>query len=110
MTNIDLGVLSQIILDGIFDRELDKQIRTDILDNVPEKQYELACKAFLATRQAYFDFSFIDGVYDLEKGIQTRTNILDNVPKKHYKIACKVFDTTCQAYFDLGFEIRNILQ
>jgi len=109
MTNIDLNTISQIILNGIFDQELDKQIRIDILDNIPDKHYEVACAVFNATRQVYFDFGFIDNSYTKDKDAQAKTSVLDNVHYTHHDVACTVFEATRKAYFDLGFELRRSL-
>lgn len=54
MNNIDLSNLSQIIVDAIFDNGLDKNLRKEILDNIPDEHYDTACQVFHATRQAYF--------------------------------------------------------
>lgn len=110
MIKIDLSNLSQIILNGIFDQELDKQIRVKILDTVPEKQYHVACEVFHEARQIYFDLGFIDNSYTEKKDIQARTNIVGNDDYKHYDISCMVFDATRIAYFDLGFELRRLLR
>ena len=110
MTTIDLKALSQIILNGIFDQELDKENRINILDNVPDKQYEIACAVFHKARQIYFDLGFIDNSYTEKKDIQAREDIVENTHYKHYDIASKVFDLTREAYFDLGFEIRRALR
>jgi len=110
MTNIDLKALSQIILDGIFDQELDKQIRIDILDKAPEEHYELACEVFHKARPIYFDLGFIDNSYTEKKDIQAREDIVESTHYKFHDIASKVFDLTREAYFDLGFEIRRALR
>jgi len=110
MINIDLKVLSQIILDGIFNQELDKEIRIDILDNVPEEHYEVACGVFNDARPIYFDLGFINNSYTEKKDVQAREDIVESIHHKHYDIANKVFDLTREAYFDLGFEIRRTLR
>ena len=110
MTNVDLKTLSQIILDGIFNQELDKEIRIDILDNVPEEHYEVACGVFNDARPIYFDLGFINNSYTEEKDIQAREDIVENLHYKHHDIASKVFDLTREAYFDLGFELRRLLR
>ena len=110
MVNIDLNNLSQIILNGIFDQELDKEIRITILDNVPNKQYEIACEVFHKARQLYFDLGFIDNSYTEEKDIQARESIVGNAHYSHYDTSCSVFDATREAYFDLGFELRRLLR
>ena len=109
MVSIELSNLSQIILNGIFDRELDKQIRIEILESIPEKHYEMACEVFHEAREVYFDLGFIDNSYTKKKDAQARKDIVENIHYKHYDIACKVFDATRVAYFDLGFEIRRSL-
>lgn len=107
---IELNNLSQIILSGIFDKEFDKQIRVDILGNVPEKHYEMACGIFHEARELYFDLGFIDNSYTEEKDIQARVDIVENIHYKHHEIASKVFDLTREAYYDLGFELRRLLR
>jgi len=107
MTIIELSSLSQIILDGIFDKELDQQIRIDILDHIPEKHYKIACEVFHEAREVYFDLGFIDNGYTEEKDIQARKDIVGNIHYKYSDMAYKVFDATRVAYFDLGFEIRR---
>jgi len=107
---IELTKLSQIILDGIFDQELDKEIRIKILDTVPEKQYDLACEVFHKARPIYFDLGFIDNSYTEEKDIQAREDIVESTHYKYYDIASKVFDLTREAYYDLGFELRRLLR
>jgi len=107
MVKVDLESISQIILKGIFDKELDKQIRIDILDNVPEEHYEMACGIFHDAREVYFDLGFVDNSYTEEKDVQARKDIVGNIHDKHRDIAYKVFDATRVAYFDLGFEIRR---
>jgi len=110
MINIDLSHLSQIILDGIFDQELDKQIRATILDTVSDKQYDIACEVFHKARQVYFDLGFIDNSYTEKKDIQARIDAVGNENYKHYDISSIVFDATRIAYFDLGFELRRLLR
>ena len=58
MIDIDLSNLSQIIVDGIFDRELDSNLRRKILGDIPEEHYEIVCEVFHATREAYFELGF----------------------------------------------------
>jgi len=53
--NLNLSNLSQILADGIFDQNLDSDLRKKILDNIPEKYYDVACDVFNETRQAYFE-------------------------------------------------------
>lgn len=55
MKGIDLRNLSQILLDGIFDNELDNGLRKKILDEVPEENYDMACQIFHQTRKEYFE-------------------------------------------------------
>jgi len=110
MVNIYLKDLSQIILNGIFDQDLDKQIRIAILDAIPEKHYDIACNVFHEARQVYFDLGFIDNSYTEKKDIQARTNIVGNEDYKYYDLSCAVFDATREAYFDLGFELRRLLR
>lgn len=54
MKNIELSNLSQIIVDSIFDNELDHHLRKKILDDIPEEHYDIACQVFHETRTAYF--------------------------------------------------------
>jgi len=110
MVNLDLNILSQIILNGIFDQELDKEIRMKILGIAPEKQYDLACEVFHKARQIYFDLGFIDNSYTEKKDIQAREDVIESIHYKYHDIASKLFDLTCEAYFGLGFEIRQALR
>jgi len=107
---IDLSNLSQIILNGIFDQELDNQIRVDILGNVPEELYEMACDIFHEAREVYFDLGFIDNSYNKENENPVRKGAMDRIKSKHYNIACEVFEATRVAYFDLGFDTRKTLR
>jgi hypothetical protein len=51
---LDLERLSKIILEGIFENELDNQLRKEILGNVPDEHYDWVCQVFHETRHAYF--------------------------------------------------------
>jgi len=51
MTSIEISNLSQIILDGI---TLDKDIRREILDEITEEHYDIACEVLNRTSEAYF--------------------------------------------------------
>ena len=55
MTNIEISNLSQIILDGITDEGLDKDIRREILDEITEEHYDIACEVLNRTSEAYFE-------------------------------------------------------
>jgi len=58
MININLTIPSQIILNGIFDKELDKQIRENILENIPDDYYDISCEVFHKARETYLDLGF----------------------------------------------------
>ena len=50
--------LSQILIDGICETEIDKEIRKDILDGIEnEEYYDIACDIFNKTSQAYFSLA-----------------------------------------------------
>jgi|GEM_PF-1771344 len=55
MINLDVSNLSEILIEGIFDRELDIDLRRKILDDVPEEQDEIVCQIFHETRKEYFE-------------------------------------------------------
>ena len=110
MINIDLSDLSQIIVDGIFSRELDKQIRIDILDNVLEEHYDIACEVFHETHQIYFEQGFLYSRYNEEKDNHARKEVVECVQSQHHNTASEVFETTRVAYFDLGIDIRKLLK
>jgi len=52
---INLNTLSQILLDGMLDRALDKSLSEKILGNVSDEDYDLACNIYHETLQAYFE-------------------------------------------------------
>ena len=110
MKNIDLSNLCQIILDGIFYQELDKPIRKDILDNVPEEHYEMACEVFNEAHQIYFEQGFINNRYHEEKDNQARIDVVEDVHLMYRNTASEVFEATRIAYFDLGIGIRKLLK
>ena len=110
MKNIDLSSLCQIIVDGIFVQELDRQVRVDILDNIPEEHYEVACEVFNEARQIYFEQGFIDHSYNEEKDNQARKDVVECVQSQHHNTACEVFEVTRIAYFDLGISTRKLLR
>jgi len=110
MINILLTDISQIILNGIFERELDKQLRKKILARVPDKHYNIACEVYHEARVAYFDLGFVNKDWSEEVDIEVRRNVLSNVHRKHSRVARKVFDRTRKVYFDLGFEVRKMLR
>ena len=53
--NIDLSKISKILTDGVFDEELDYDLRKQILDDIPDQHYDIACDVFNAARKAYFE-------------------------------------------------------
>ena len=55
METINLNNLSEIIVEGIFDRELDSDLRKKILDDYSEEQDKVASQVFHATRKEYFE-------------------------------------------------------
>ena len=56
--NIDFNKISQILIESIFDHELDNGLRKQILDGVPDEHYDTACQVFHETRKAYFQLGF----------------------------------------------------
>ena len=51
---MDLKNLSEILVEGIFDRELDSELRKKILDDTSEEQDGIVCQMFNETRKEYF--------------------------------------------------------
>jgi len=58
MVKLDLRAISEILVENIFDNELDINIRKEILNNVPDEHYDIACQVFHETRKTYFHLGF----------------------------------------------------
>ena len=55
---ITIEALTQILIDGICEAEIDKEIRKEILDSIEnEDYYDIACDIFNKTSQAYFSLA-----------------------------------------------------
>jgi len=53
MIDINIGATIEVLVKRIFDNKSDKRIRKEILNHISDKHYDIACKVFHMTREAF---------------------------------------------------------